>query len=226
MAMAKAKALPLIFIIIWSVYACANIPPPSKKSPWPCNPQADVAVDAGDWETALLRHQEYLLENPTDCLAVYHLGYIYGRLSEREKEVESYKEAIACGYNQDDLLYFNLAMAYGELNQLDQAIQTFEQAVALNPGNADNYFGLGLTSHLAGHKETALAALAKAVTLDPKHWDARIEIARIYLDQGRLNAARTQLEAVQKGAPKHEELQGLWQIYADRKITVYDPNKK
>jgi Tfp pilus assembly protein PilF len=64
------------------------------------------------------------------------------------------------------------------------------------------------------------------VEIDPRHWDARLELARIELDRGRLEEARVQLEAVQKGAPDNELLQALWHIYQDRRIIVFDPPEK
>jgi tetratricopeptide (TPR) repeat protein len=217
---------PALLIVLLGLWSCVSTTPGSEGKRWLCNDQADKAVTDGDWEQALLRHQAFLVANPDNCLAIYHLGYIWGRLGDRDKEIEQLERAAACGYDKDDQLYFNLGMAYAEVDQKANAITAFERAITLNPQNADNHFGLGLTAFSAGHPDLARRALAKAVEVDPRHWDARIELARIDLDQGRLDQARIQLEAVQRGAPDHEALQDLWRIYHDRQITAFDSEKK
>jgi tetratricopeptide (TPR) repeat protein len=210
-------------LVLLALWACATRPPEQGSMPWTCDPQADSAVNSGQWEQALLRHQAYLKDHPNDCLSIYHLGFIWGHLGERAKEAAQYEQAAVCGYNKDDMLYFNLGMAYAEMDQLEKAIAAFQQAVALKPLNAENHFGLGLAARSAGRSDLARKALEKAVDLDPGHWDARLELARLDLDQGRLNEARIQLEAVQQGAPDHEGLDLLWGIYNDRRITTFQP---
>jgi tetratricopeptide (TPR) repeat protein len=220
------KRKSLLVLLLLALYACASLPRETDRISWSCDPQGDNAVNSGNWEEAFLRHQELLAAHPDNCLAMYHLGYIWGRMGDREKEIDHYNQAVACGYDSDDLLYFNLGMAYGEIDQMENAIAAFQRAVALNPRHAENQFGLGLTARSAGHAELARQALARAVEIDPRHWDARIELARVDLDQGRLKEARAQLDAVQEGAPDHAELQALWRIYEDRKITIFDPEDK
>jgi tetratricopeptide (TPR) repeat protein len=219
-------ALAVALIMLIGFCSCISTPPAPPGRQWLCDSQADQTVTDGQWELALNQHQAYLAAHPDNCLAIYHLGYIRGRLGDREKEVDLYHRAAQCGYDEDDRLYFNLGMAQAELEQTESALAAFERAVVLKPQNAENYFGLGLTAASAGRLEVALRALTKAVEVDPRHWDARLELARIELDQGRLEEARVQLEAVQRGAPDSEVLQTLWRIYQDRKITAFDPAGK
>ncbi len=215
----------VVLILFLSLWSCAVTKTGDVDKRWACDEQADQAVREGQWEQALAGHQAVLAARPDDCLAIYHLGYITGRLGDRENEIELFERAAACGYDKDDKLFFNLGMACAELNRMEEAVEAFHQAIALNPDNADNHFGLGLTAASAGRERMAAQALARAVRIDPRHWDARIELARLQLDQGRLEQARSQLEAVQKGDPDHEELQSLWRIYHDRRITTFDAGK-
>jgi len=217
---------PALLIVLMGLWSCASTASGPESKQWSCDDQADKAVTDGDWGKALLRHQAFLAANPGKCLAIYHLGYIWGQLGDRDKEIEQFERAAACGYDKDDQLYFNLGMAYAEVDHTEKAITAFEQAIALNPHNAENHFGLGLTAYSAGRLDLARQALTQAVEVDPRHWDARIELARIDLDQGRLDQARSQLEAIQRGAPDHEALQDLWHIYHDRQITAFESEKK
>ena len=212
----------LMLLVLW---ACASTPHGTGPTTWQCDAKGDAAVNNGDWQEALRLHEDFLAAHPDNCLTLYHLGYIWGRLGDHEKEIGYYERAAACGYDGDDQLYFNLGMAYGETDQMEKAIAAFQRAVVLDPENADDWFGLGLTARSADRPDLARQAFTRALAVDPRHWDARIELARLDLDQGMLDAARTQLEAVEKGAPDNQELPGLWRIYHDRMATRFESGK-
>jgi tetratricopeptide (TPR) repeat protein len=216
------RSLAFAMIVLVGICSCVSAPPVPPSRQWSCDPQADQTVADGMWEQALSQHQNYLAGHPDNCLTQYHIGYIWGRLGEHEKEIDLYHRTVQCGYNQDDRLFFNLGMALAELGRTEDALSALETAVALDPRNAENHFGMGLAAASAGRQDLALLALNKAVAVDPLHWDARIELARIELAQGRLEEARIQLEAVEKGSPDNEALESLWRIYQDRMITTLD----
>lgn len=193
---------------------------PSTK--FSCSDEADAAVERQDWKQAVEQHEALLKKTPDNCLAIYHLGYIWGKMGDRHKETDFYLKAVKCGYNTDDNLYFNLAMAYGDLGKFSEAIASFERAISLNPKGADNYFGLGLMTQAQGQTLKAQNALQKAVLIDFKHWEARILLTQILLDQGQLNAAADHLQLLEKEMPENEEVAELKRIYDDRRITSYD----
>lgn len=208
-------------LTLW-IWGCASTGPQPQQKPWTCDPDADAAVERQDWEQALLRHETLLRKEPGNCLAVYHLGYIQGRLGNRTDEAALYEQAVKCGLDQDDSLFFNLGMAYGDMSALQKALEAFERAVALNPDNAENYFGLAMTAQAAGDTPKALEALNRAVAVNPESWESRVLLVRIYLDQGRLEDARIHLEALKNGKAQNDEVEDLWQIYEDRRVTSYD----
>jgi tetratricopeptide (TPR) repeat protein len=211
----------IIVSLLWFC-GCSSLGPSSGPKQWSCDPDADAAVARQEWDQAQRRHHWILEKEPGNCLAIYHLGYIWGKLGNRETEVAHYERAVRCGYTEDDHLFFNLGMAYGELDLMQKALASFEKAMELNPQNADNHFGLGMTAQAAGLTDKALKALAKAVRIDPRHWDARIALTRIYLDQSQIKAAGLQLEALVKGVPEDPELVELLKIFEDRRISAYE----
>lgn len=211
-----------IVIVAW-VWGCSTMGTPSVESDWVCDGEADAAVDRQDWEQAFVRHQAFLIKEPGNCLAMYHLGYILGKMGDRTQEANQYERAVQCGLDKDDLLFFNLGMAYSEMNLMEKALASFEQAVTLNPNNADHFFGLGLAAQADGQSQRAQTALIKAVKVNPHHWEARILLTRIYLDSGRLAAAQNHLEALRESIPDNEEVVELWQTYEDRSITTFEP---
>lgn len=213
--------MPVAFSIALAIAACSLTPVQSPQPGWSCDAEADAAVHSQQWQLALELHQRYLELEPDNCLALFHLGYILGKLNERQQEVEAYERAIACGYSNDDRLFFNLGMAFGELSEPDKAMAAMERAIQLNPDNAENHFGLGYITHLTGHSVRAVKALQKAIDLSADHLDARNLLARIYLDQGRLDEAKTQLQETQRREPDNQEAMMLWKIYEDRVKTAY-----
>jgi tetratricopeptide (TPR) repeat protein len=204
------------------VWGCGTVGTKPVKSDWVCDPAADAAVERQDWQRALALHRSLLAAEPGNCLAMYHLGYILGKMGDRMEEAIQYERAVQCGMDQDELLFFNLGMAYGDLNYMDKALASFERAVMLNPNSAENYFGLGLTAQACGQHQRAQKALIKAVNVDPDHWEARILLARIYLDNGQLRIARHHLEILRNAIPFHEEVVELWQTYEDRRSTTFE----
>ncbi len=209
-------------LMVWWLGACAPSQPRPEALFRACDPHADSAVTSEDWRQALVRHQEVLDKNPHNCLAIYHLGYIWGKLGDRTKEAAKYEKAVQCGYIDDEKLFFNLGMAYGDLNRMDRALVSFERAVDLNPKNADNHFGMGMIAQAAGKMVVAERALLQSISLDPRHWDAHTLLARIFLNQGRLDAARNHLELVLGSAPENQEAIDLWQLLQDRLATSFE----
>lgn len=216
--------IAMIIILLWMA-GCAPTGTTSGtpvQGAWRCDKIADAAVHQEQWDFALSRHQILLEREPFNCLAIYHLGYIKGKLGDRRQETVQYEKAIQCGLNTDDRLYFNLGMAYGELDLMDEALSALEKAVSLNRQNAENFFGMGLVAKWAGHIHRAEVALNKAIGLDPRHLEARLLLTSIYLDMGRLDAARPHLEYLLEHVPENEEAEALRKIYEDRRITAYD----
>lgn len=210
-----------VFVMIW-IWGCAAVGLQPMQRDWDCDDAADAAVERQDWNEAQVRHQALLNHDPGNCLAIYHLGYIFGQLDDRLEETRHYERAIQCGLDTDDLLFYNLGMAYGEMSLMEEALAAFERAVGLNPQNAENYFGLGLIAQADGQTERALSALIKAVDVDPHHWEARIILTRIYLEKGQLTAARIHLDMLRDSVPDNDELEELWQTYEDRVVTTYE----
>lgn len=189
---------------------------------WSCDARADAAVRSEAWPRALTMHEALLDRDPNNCLAYYHLGFIRGRLGDRQAEVDDYLRAAGCGYVKDDQLYFNLGMAHAELGQTELALSAFARAVALNPANADNHFGWGLAAQSLNRPEQALDAFRRALEADPRHHGARLQLARGLLDRGSLQESWPHIEVLLRTAPEDGEVVDLLRRYNDRRSTLYD----
>lgn len=210
------------FNIALAIAGCSQATVRSPQPGWSCDAKADAAVHSQHWQLALQLHRRFLELEPGNCLALYHLGYILGKLNEHQLEVEAYERALACGYLNNDRLFYNLGMAFAELSEPEKALAALERAIQLNPDDAENHFGLGYIAQLTGHSARAVKALQKAIDLSAGHLDARNLLARIYLDQGRLDEAKIQLLEIQRRDPDNQEAMILWKIYEDRVMTSYE----
>jgi tetratricopeptide (TPR) repeat protein len=225
---ARIKRLGVRFIAI-GVAACLVVAFPAAcafrpqvvPEQWHCDPSIDALVESGQWEEALLGHERLLRETPDNCLARYHIGFIWGHLGERGEEVHAYEQAIACGYAQDDQLYFNLGMAYSELGDRQGATEALERAVALDPRSADNFFGLAIALEAAELAQDAEQALDRALSIDAHHLEARLAIIRLCLDQGRWADARNHLSVAETIAAGNESVEQLRQTLKSREAAEY-----
>lgn len=209
--------------VLLIVAACASQTARPSRRVGQCDPGIDKAVEDGDWEKALVNHEQLLSQKPDDGMAMYHLGYIWGQLGDRGKEIQFYEQAVQCGYANDDLLYFNMGMAKADRGDLDGALQAFETAVEINTANPENQFGKGLIYQASGRSTDAEHAWLRALALDPQHGESHLALARLYLDQSRWADARVHLEAIQKEDPDNEEAQELRERLHAREALEYKP---
>ena len=211
--------LPALVSMVLLVACAAQTPSP--KPIRQCDPAADEAVAQGDWELARKTHERLLASEPGNCLALYHLGYIWGQLGNRASEIHFYEAAITCGYTDDDQLYFNLGMAYADQGDTERAVKALNRATQLDPDNPDNFFGLGVTNQLAGREAEAEAVLLATLRLDSTHTEARLSLIRLYLNQSRWEDARRQLRQIKVGDPGYEAARELWQTLESREAEEY-----
>jgi len=77
---------------------------------WDCDRQADEAMKRHDYDAAIYLHERLLEKEPQNALALYHLGYTYGRTGHHLKEVSYYEKAIAFGFKRNHI-FFNLGIS-------------------------------------------------------------------------------------------------------------------
>lgn len=179
---------------------------PDKK--WSCNTAADNALANQDLETAIATHEDLLEKEPENGLAMYHLGFAYGLIGDRGKEIQYYKMAVNHGFYQNGI-FFNLGMAYGEQNLTVKAISTFKRGIQENPDNSDNHFGLALAYQQSGYSGPAEKEFLKAIKLNPGIIEARIHLSALYADKGKKDKAKEQLNNVLKIDPGNSLAQEL-----------------
>jgi Flp pilus assembly protein TadD len=93
----------------------------------------------------------------------------------------------------EDVSYADAESAYLE-RRYDEAVELFLVYTEQHPGNAWGHYMLGLSAWKAGESEESERAFRAALKLDPNHGKSRINLVRLLLDEGRLQAALSEAE--------------------------------
>lgn len=168
---------------------------------WSCDQEADRAMYQHDYQTGIFLHERILDKDPTNALALYHLGYAHGQIGDDRKEVIYYEKAIALGFSTQNI-YLNLGMAYGELSEIKKSISAFKKSLAINPENSDAHFGLAMAYYQKGTADKlAEEEFLKTISIDPMNMDARLFLSLLYADRGEMKKACHQLREILKIEP-------------------------
>jgi tetratricopeptide (TPR) repeat protein len=176
---------------------------------WVCSDDADRAMKLHNYQAAILLHEKLLEKDPTNALALYHLGYAFGQIGDHEKEVFHYKKAIVLGFHTDQI-FLNLGLAYGELNEIEKSIMAFKKSLKINPESPDSHFGLAMAYFRQGMADKlAEEEFLKTIDIDPRHIESRLYLSILYADRGELQKAGRQLKKILQIDPTNERARNL-----------------
>jgi Ca-activated chloride channel family protein len=94
--------------------------------------------EAGDYDAAMQRYVEALVELPESAEIRFNLGnalYRLGRYPEAVEEYQKARSAADAGLSQ--AAQFNLGNTHFRMGRFEQAVVAFEQALRLDPGDLD-----------------------------------------------------------------------------------------
>jgi tetratricopeptide (TPR) repeat protein len=94
----------------------------------------------------------------------------------------------------------------------DAAIRELKDILAVDPGSAEGHMLLGVAYRVAAQPEfmgEAVAELRQALAISPTFVPARVYLAHIYMDLGRNERAREELEAALAQVPKNAQVLAL-----------------
>ena len=100
--------------------------------------------------------------------------------------------------------------------QFDEALAAADKALSISPGSAEALYHRGQIMHLRGRLDDALAAYGKALAAEPALAEALVSRAGLLIDLGRVPAARADIEAMRKAAPKDPRGAYLAALLAER----------
>ncbi len=119
------------------------------------------------WEEALAHFKAAASAEPSRHAAWYNCGFCLSRLGRHEEAVECLNTAIDLDPSIADR-YVRRGASLLELGKADEALEDFTHVARLDPQSYQGWLGIAVAQSLLRKKHNSLAALQKAVQLDPR----------------------------------------------------------
>jgi tetratricopeptide (TPR) repeat protein len=152
-----------------------------------------LSADAEGKRDDAIRHYQKAIEIAPDFyLAHNNLGSDYQNKSDFPNAHKEFERVVQL--NQSDAAaYFNLSNLCMLTNQLSQAQQYLNEGLRRQPDSALGQFLLGSLDIRLKKASQAEVALLRAIELSPTMAQARLQLVNLLLEQGRKDAAASQL---------------------------------
>ena len=187
---------------------------------------ARVAREEYAW--ARRAFEEALVLDPEHEDALAGLGEVLLKLGRRPEALKLFRRVLDLGYEDDLDLMLQIGRALFREDCVEEAREFFAVAVEQAPDLAEAVACLGYAQHRMGDEDAAVKSLARALTLDGDHAEARIYLANLMYDRGEYEKALAHLD---KTSPEdHWEELGIMR-YLELKKAAYkvrddDPDLK
>lgn len=191
-------------LLVLGISAAAALPAAAQQSAagtTPALPQlmvpdvlarAEAALDAGQYDQAVLDFSLFILLNPTYSVAYFERAHSYLRLREFDKALQDANHALrttpeGAAPEFGAVLYLLRGDIETQMNQLDDALADYTQSVALQP-IPEALFNRGLIYATRNDFQSALSDLDDAIELDASN-------PLFYIYRGQMNSAVQNLQA-------------------------------
>lgn len=161
--------------------------------------------------------EEALVLDPDHEDALAGLGETLLKFGHQEGALRAFHRILELGYQDDVDLLLQVARVLFREDLMDDAHQFLSVALQQTPDNAEAVALLGYVEHRRGDDAAALAALRRALKLEPAHTEARIYLANVLYDRGEFEASLYQFE--QTTPQDHWDELGIWRLIELRKST-------
>ena len=168
------------------------------------NRYAARAAEHGDLKTAERLWTAAIAHGDDSPETNRKLGELYLQAGNFERACIHLNVAAAAAPS-DAVLTANLARAYQESGELDKAEAHWQRAKELSPGAAPR-LQLALIRHGKGDLAAAADLYAEVIRLDRHESEAHLNLGKIHIAAGRLEAAQACLEAALETAPAEPQI--------------------
>ncbi len=134
------------------------------------------------------------------------IAIYYEKKKDFEKVLQVVSEARAKFPGNSEFPKYELNI-YLTQKKYDMARKTVESVLKANPEDKESYYLLGGLNAELGKVDSAKIAYQKAVDLDPKYFDAQLDLAKLYyIDAKKIKSERDKLGISQADIKKRQEL--------------------
>ncbi|MFN3188432.1 MAG: hypothetical protein ACK42D_02720 [Candidatus Paceibacteria bacterium] len=155
---------------------------------------SQLEIEGAD-DRAVETYQRAIALDPLNPYYPLQMGLLSVRAGDRDAGRAKIAEALSLKQNYIEALSVLAQLDIDEGN-LEQAIRTTEAMVVLEPSNSGRLYQLALLYGAAENRESALAALGRAIELNPQFANARYARSLHLYAAGQVDEAVRELEAV------------------------------
>jgi len=150
--------------------------------------------------------------------ALAGLGEVLLKLGDVQRGVGAFDRVLALGFREDLDIVLQMGRALFREGLIDHSRRFFETAQQAHPDSAEACACVGYAAHRLSREHDAMTWLARAVTLDPEHAEARIYLANVLYDRGSFEESLGEFERTDPD--DHWDELGIWRL-VELKKSIY-----
>ncbi len=162
----------------------------------------------GDFQAARGNLELIVDEDPGAWEAMVNLGIIHLRLDDPSAAAQQFRQSIlVAGDRKSPFAHFMLGESLYRTELYEEAEEQLRRSLSLEPENAKAHVFLGSIAGTSNRLDDAEFHFKEAMAQDPNLWEPYLNLAILYLNQGKLKEAREYYtESLRKGAPARPTL--------------------
>ena len=157
----------------------------------------EALLDRGRHDEAITLFQQVIEQEPDAALPHYNLGFGLAALNRHEEALPAFVEAVRLAPDWPDASTY-VGICYEEARQPGRATPWLQKSVRLR-GSRDDYVRLGANLRALEQLPEAEAAFRKALALDSRCCDVRLNLASVLLEERRFEEALRILDGATGG---------------------------
>ncbi|MCD6518946.1 MAG: tetratricopeptide repeat protein [Anaerolineae bacterium] len=186
----RILAFGFIFALtLWVGMGCSSstTPLPSSDSQVLLE-EAQKAIDAQDWETAISKLEEVLRSTPNSAKAHFLLGNVYAQQDQFTKAEEHFNKALELDPKYVDARS-NLGVVYYRQGKLQEAEKAFRTALTQSPNDAEIHYNLGGVLVALNKLDEAISEFRRAQEINPSLAEPYLGLGSVYKMQNKREEA-------------------------------------
>ena len=148
----------------------------------------------GDVHTALNQYQKAISVYPRFMEAYNNIGEIYSKLGDRDKAVDTYKQALSIDRNHKVLL--NIGVEYYNSGKYQTALTHFKESISSREDFIEGQFYTAISYHRMRDNVMAEKHLRKVIEMDNRHLKANYLLASMMYERADYAGVLTCLDRI------------------------------
>lgn len=155
-----------------------------------------------DFRGAKFYYELALSKNPKSLKTLASLAKLYDEQGDRENCINCFRKLVASDNTKTNWLI--LGDVYARYGDRENSLKCYQKALTLKPNDADVWVALGFHAIDSNNFKEAEQRFQKALSCDSKNKEAKHQLAKILLKQGRIDEAEKLFVELVTAYPKGE----------------------